>query len=252
MSHNLPPAPDWVRGADGHWKPPPFDGAHAPGQVARVVADPMPTTMGQLPVGPSPAANPPRRTGMVVAIVVGSVVAGFVALAFLAVVAVTFLGTTAEPRSTAIPDGSVSATDPASDATPTSAPADAEVDRASFCPTAEEVAAATRSAAGVMTPIEGGSLEVEGIDLRGGGCRYQDDSVVLALDDASWGRADDLLDHSGEIASLDVYYPESVSPDGEKVGTLFEANDEIYVVLTPGTDRPKLLTLVASVRALVE
>lgn len=26
MTDNPPPAPDWVMGDDGHWKPPPFDG----------------------------------------------------------------------------------------------------------------------------------------------------------------------------------------------------------------------------------
>ncbi len=106
-----PPAPDWVMGEDGHWKPPPFTSgpsrpAAPPPPPAGPVTGPMPGPQGWSaspgqpgwPGGPPPPAPAERSPAATAAIVVGSVVGiGFLGIAVL-LGAVTFLGTKAETR----------------------------------------------------------------------------------------------------------------------------------------------------------
>ena len=77
MTTNPPPAPDWVMGDDGHWKPPPFDAGSS-----RAAMPPPPAPYGHPGVGPAtgpgPWAGPPpppssKGGGTVLAIVAGVV-----------------------------------------------------------------------------------------------------------------------------------------------------------------------------------
>lgn len=88
MTENPPPAPDWILGPDGHWRPPPFE-------VGRPVAAPPPPGMvAGPPPGRGPAPGPSSRRGGVVA----ALVLGLVGIGALAVGAVTFLGRTPPER----------------------------------------------------------------------------------------------------------------------------------------------------------
>jgi hypothetical protein len=88
-----PPAPDWILGEDGHWKPPPFDSGARRG--------PMPPAAASTPFSTDPYARPPQpaSTGPGVAkILAGLAVLGVAGIAVL-VGAVTFLGQTPETGS---------------------------------------------------------------------------------------------------------------------------------------------------------
>lgn len=95
MPDNPPPAPDWILGSDGHWRPPPFDLAGAgrlpptngPGHAAG------PPAMGG-PGGIPGRPRPPASSGGRLAFVLGAVGVTVVGLLVAAVAAVTFLGTT--------------------------------------------------------------------------------------------------------------------------------------------------------------
>lgn len=138
MTEHPPPAPGWILGDDGHWKPPPFDlggtGARPAAPAAPTGPTPPPPTSGppsgwSIPPGgpppggampgqpswPAPPAGPPAwgpppaapgsSTGRTVAMVLGIVAVVGVAGVSLLIGAVTFLGTAAErsePRFTPV------------------------------------------------------------------------------------------------------------------------------------------------------
>jgi hypothetical protein len=126
MTEHPPPAPDWILGEDGHWKPPPFQvGGRptappptappltAPPAAAPPGVPPIPPA-GSWPPGPGSgpmwAPPPPLSTGPSAGRVVAWVVGGFavagIAVVGILVTAVTFLGTTAEPEARFTPVGS--------------------------------------------------------------------------------------------------------------------------------------------------
>lgn len=89
MAHTPPPAPDWVLGDDGHWKPPPF--------VLGGTASP-PSPLQDPTAGPPPETAVARSRGVPVVAIVGGLAVVAVGVVGLLFVAVTFLGTTAEPQ----------------------------------------------------------------------------------------------------------------------------------------------------------
>lgn len=134
MSEHPPPAPDWILGEDGHWKPPPFPAGGrptAPPPPAASGPAPTPPPGGwapppgipptpppggwTLPPGGAPAWGPPPfpgpsstgpSAGRVVAWVVGGVALAGVAVVGILAGAVILLGTTAEPEARFTPVGS--------------------------------------------------------------------------------------------------------------------------------------------------
>ena len=190
MSEHPPPAPDWILGEDGHWKPPPFDGGArstaAPSAPAPPVPPPGPPTGTWPPSGawppppgggpqwaPPPATGP--SAGRVVAWVVGGLAVAGVAVVGILVTAVTFLGTTAEPEARFTPVGS-------------SLPDDGEDD--AFTPVGEDDEALDAPSAPAMTET------MRTVDL-----------VFDALSDA-W------IPTGGEELPVEIDDPDACAPDG--------------------------------------
>jgi hypothetical protein len=67
VTNHPPPAPDWILGDDGHWRPPPFDDGRA---------GPRPAPSGSPPPGPGPRGGPRRSRGGAVLGVIALVCSG--------------------------------------------------------------------------------------------------------------------------------------------------------------------------------
>lgn len=103
-----PPAPDWILGEDGHWKPPPFGAtgsARPTGPAAPDATGPVPPPQGWTAVGPPPGPPPRSEAATVVRVVGGLALAGVLGVGVL-LFAVTMLGRSAEPRFSVVGDGS--------------------------------------------------------------------------------------------------------------------------------------------------
>lgn len=124
MPDHPPPAPDWILGDDGHWRPPPFPTAAASpppggptgqvygspgGPAGPWTAAPYGGAMGSATPygGPSHpgAVGPPRSGGggRTAAVILGALAVGAVAVIGVLVLAVAFLGTPATERADRTP-----------------------------------------------------------------------------------------------------------------------------------------------------
>jgi len=138
MSDHPPPAPGWIRGEDGHWKPPPFT-TTGPLPTGPLVPPAPPATWpspdappagwapgmpGWGPPPPPPPPSPSSSTGRTFAIVLGGVAVAGVAFVGLLIGAVTFLGTSSESRVTPGDTGSATTdgADPSGPTTPATPP----------------------------------------------------------------------------------------------------------------------------------
>lgn len=289
MPHNPPPAPDWVMGDDGHWKPPPFVIGHDPAPGPSPHAAPpsaalpqaAPGAPGGAPLGLPPLApRPQQSTGAVVAWVLGGLAVAFVALVGVCILAVTLLGTSAEQKFEAVgtgtpgdPSGGASGTGPfvpvdpdgptGTDELVPEPVTEPEADPAVFCPSPAEVAHATGLPE--TETVGGGPMETQ-LDLNSVrasavACEYGATVGVLAITGPERGMFLDQLRNtegpfavtagSRDIPSLDVVAP-APDPSGGSVQVVFEVGTGVYSVARNGQDLASLEPLVDAVRARVE
>ena len=253
MTTNPPPAPDWVLGDDGHWKPPPFDGggrrptATAPPPVAGHpgAGAPPPAAPWAGPPGGPPPMPPSKGNGTVIAIVAG-VVAVVVLVPVVLILAVTLLGREAEPKFQAVGsaidtgDGALVPIDPG----PTTEPAPASAELAEWCPSGAEVAATLGDVSGPEAAAQPPTvLDMNGVPLDAELCYYggtidigriatSDPDAVLADLALSTGR------YTAGDGGLDVSSVRLVLPGGESgaVRLVFLHGDELLTVALNGAD----------------